>query len=109
MCDRGKSSWLHPSSLSLLDRRAIVAALGDGRQNVVQVGDVSQYCIDVIVDADEMPPLGCLPVGHVPQSWPKLLIHIPLGISHSVLQLLQLTLVHCAALVCTQEEELGDL
>lgn len=99
MCDRGKSSWLHPSPSCLLDRRAVVAALGDGSQNVVQVGDVSEDGVDVLVDADETPPLGCLPVRHVTQAWPKMLIHVPLGVSHRVLQLLQLTLVHCAALV----------
>lgn len=93
-----------PSS-GLLDGRAVEAAVGDGPQDVLQVGDVSQDGVDVQVDAGQLASLGSLPLLHVPEMRPQMPIHVSLSAGQRVLQLLQTLFIHNTGLVWGEEWE----
>lgn len=86
-------SW-RPSGL--LDGRAVVAAAGDGSQDVLQVGDVPQDGVDVQVDGRQPAALGGLQLLHVPEPRPQTSFHVSLSVGQRVLQLLQMLFIHSA-------------
>jgi len=90
----------HPSGL--LDGLALVAAAGDGPQDVLQVNDVCQDAADVQVDLGQLAPLGGLLVLHVLEPRPQSVHRIFLS-GHRLLQLLQLCFIHLG-LVCGEQQ-----
>lgn len=86
-------------SSGLLDGGGVVAAAGDGIQDVLQVSDVSQDGVDVQVDGVQPAPLGRFLLLHVPEPRPQAALHVSLSAGQRVLQLLQALFVHHTGLV----------
>lgn len=77
-------------ALGLLDGWAVVAAFGDGCQDLLEVSDVCQDGVDVAVDRVELAHVCGLLLLHVPESGAQIVLHRFLSTGQRVLQLLHL-------------------
>lgn len=77
-------------ALGLLDGWAVVAAVGDGCQDLPEVSDVCQDGVDVAVDRVELAHVCGLLLLHVSESGAQIALHSFLSTSQRVLQLLHL-------------------
>ncbi|KAG7222916.1 hypothetical protein INR49_015982, partial [Caranx melampygus] len=89
-----RQSSAYTTTAGLLDGGGVEAAVGDGPQDVLQVRDVSQDGVNVHIDASKPAAHGGLVLLHVPEPRPQLTLHLSVGTSQRVLQLLQAVFIH---------------